>query len=170
MENKINKKVGIVIVVVVVLGVLFATIFLGKQPADVAVAPQEAVLPAPQTSTPVSTPKNPQTTPIDTPKKSVSVYKDGTYSATGSYMSPGGPDQVKVTVALTNDIITSILFTPEPGDNNSAKYQNIFATNYKQYVIGKNIADVYLTKVSGSSLTSKGFNDALAQIKSQAQA
>jgi len=36
-------------------------------------------------------------------------------------------------------------------------------------VIGKNIADVQLSRVSGSSLTPEGFNNALATIKSQAQ-
>ena len=72
-------------------------------------------------------------------------------------------------LTLKNDIITAITVTPEPGDNTSARYQRIFVANYQPLVLGKNIADVSLSKVSGSSLTSRGFNEALTQIKAQAQ-
>jgi hypothetical protein len=41
--------------------------------------------------------------------------------------------------------------------------------DYKQYVVGKKIDEVQLTKVSGSSLTPQGFNDALAKIKAEAK-
>lgn len=51
----------------------------------------------------------------------------------------------------------------------SARFQDLFAQNYKPLVIGKNIDEVQLGKVSGSSLTPMGFNDALAKIKTQAQ-
>ena len=98
-----------------------------------------------------------------------SKYKDGTYSAEGSYQSPGGTETIKVTVVLKNDIITdatvvSILAEREQ----SHEFQGMFISNFKQYVIGKNIDQVHLSKVSGSSLTSGGFNAALTQIKSQA--
>ena len=46
--------------------------------------------------------------------------------------------------------------------------QTDFAANYKSFVEGKNIDEVSLTKVSGSSLSPKGFNDAVEQIKEQA--
>jgi hypothetical protein len=54
-------------------------------------------------------------------------------------------------------------------DGRSERYHNMFISGYQQYVVGKNIASVYLTKVSGSSLTPSGFDDALTQIKSQAK-
>jgi len=107
---------------------------------------------------------------MDKPKNSASIYKNGTYSATGSYMSPGGEDQIAVTLTLKNDIVTSVSATPEAGDRMSARFQNMFISGYQQYVIGKNISSLNLTKVSGSSLTPKGFDSALAQIKSQAKA
>jgi len=161
-ENKSKKNLGIFTGIIVVLGVILATIFLGKKNSDTSVTN------SPQTTTPTTVVNTP-TPPIDIPKKAVSIYKDGTYSATGSYMSPGGLDRLAVTLTLKNDLVTSVSIVPEPGDNTSARYQEKFASGYKQYVLGKNIADVNLTKVSGSSLTPKGFDDALAQIKIQAK-
>ncbi len=103
------------------------------------------------------------------PATSASTYKDGTYSATGSYMSPGGNEQIGVTVTLKNDVITSASVTPKPVSEDGARFQDIFASNFKQYVIGKDISSVKLTTVSGSSLTPGGFNDALAQIEAKAK-
>jgi hypothetical protein len=85
-------------------------------------------------------------------------------------MSPGGEDQIKITLTLANDIITSVSVTPAAGDRTSQRYQNAFISGYKQYVVGQNITNVNLTRVSGSSLTPIGFNNALAQIKAQAKA
>lgn len=109
-------------------------------------------------------------TPIDTTKNSVVLYKDGTYSATGSYMSPGGPDKVGVKLTLANGLITDITVTPMAGDNVSEKYQDKFISGYKTLVLGKKIDGLKLDKVSGSSLTPVGFNDALEQIRAQAKA
>jgi uncharacterized protein with FMN-binding domain len=172
--NKSKKNIGVALSILVILGVLSATIFLGKKPTDTASVDQTTVSATNQPTIPLipatPAPKTALTPPVDVPKKSASIYKDGTYSATGSYMSPGGPDQIGVNVTLKNDIITDVNATPEAGDNTSARYQNKFISGYKAYVLGKNIASVYLTKVSGSSLTPKGFNDAIAQIKVQAKA
>jgi len=85
-------------------------------------------------------------------------------------MSPGGNDQVAVTLTLANDVIVDVTATPSAQDRTSQRYQSRFVSGYKQYVLGKNISDVNLTSVSGSSLTPIGFNNALAQIKAQAKA
>ncbi len=128
-------------------------------------------IPVSTTPTPVTPAPTVSTLPPATvPKQTASVYKDGTYSATGSYMSPGGEDQIMVTLTLTNDVITSVSVTPAAGDRTSERYQNYFISGYKQYVIGYNIASVNLTYVSGSSLTPIGFDDALSQIEAQAKA
>lgn len=99
-----------------------------------------------------------------------SVYTDGTYSATGSYNSPGGEDQVAVTLTLQNDIVTSVTATPKSQDRTSARYQAMFVSGYKKYVVGKDISSVHIAKVSGSSLTGIGFNAAIAKIEAQAKA
>ena len=118
-------------------------------------------VPAPLVSTPP---------PVTVPKQTASVYTDGTYTATGSYMSPGGDEQIKVTVTLASDIITNVSVTSLAYDRTSQSYQDMFISGYKQYVIGQNIASVNLTYVSGSSLTPRGFDNALSQIEAQAKA
>lgn len=105
-----------------------------------------------------------------TTSTAASPYKDGTYTSVGSYRSPAGNESVDVTVILKDGIITGSTVVSEANDPNSKRYQGIFIANYKQYVNGKNIDEVNLSKVSGSSLTSAGFNAALAKIKIQAKA
>lgn len=160
MENK-NKIIGIVCAAVVVCVVVFSSLSLNKKQTDIAAVPT-STLPVVDIA-PIP--------PVDTTKKKPTtfIYKNGTYSATGSYMSPGGPDKLGVSITINDDIITDSTVTNGAGDNTSSKIQDRFISGYKQYVIGKNISDLSLTKVSGASLTPLGFNDALAQIKAKAQ-
>ena len=122
-------------------------------------------------NTPPSSTQAPATAPVTTTttKKQVSVYKNGTYAADGSYGTPEGQVAINVSVTLLSDIITDANVTSVSGDRTSVRYQNKFISGYKQYVVGKNIADVQLSRVSGSSLTPEGFNSALATIKAQAK-
>lgn len=96
-------------------------------------------------------------------------YKNGEYSVTGDYISPGGQQQIGVTLTLFDGAIKDISITPKPSDDDSERYQTIFEKNYKAMVVGKKIDEVKLTKVSGSSLTSRGFQDALEKIKQEAK-
>lgn len=96
-------------------------------------------------------------------------YKNGQYDVTGNYISPGGAETIKVSLTLEDGIIKDITVTPQATRPNSVKFQGLFAANYKPLVIGKNIDEVVLNKVGGSSLTPKGFNDAISQIKEQAK-
>ena len=169
-QNTPNKKAGIAVGVVVVLAVVAAKVMLGHNSAPAADENSLGTSNAGTQTLPGQTATQVQIPPADTAKQSASVYKDGTYSATGSYMSPGGEDQIAVTLTLKNDIITAVSVTPMPGDRMSAKYQGKFVSGYQALVVGKNIADVNLTKVSGSSLTPAGFDNALAQIEAQAKA
>ena len=97
-------------------------------------------------------------------------YKDGTYTAEGDYTSPGGPEQINVTLTLQNNIVTDATVVPEAQRSMSVHFQGLFTANFKPLVIGQNLNAVHLDAVSGSSLTPKGFNDAIAKIKVQAQA
>jgi uncharacterized protein with FMN-binding domain len=98
------------------------------------------------------------------------TYKDGTYKATGSYFSPGGQESVKVSLSLTKDIVTASKVISGANDPTASVYQMSFINGYKLYVIGKDINTIKLSNVSGSSLTSQGFNNALKQIEQQAKA
>lgn len=69
--------------------------------------------------------------------------------------------QADVVTAATLDLL---------GDQGIAHtYQGIFEQGYSAEVIGKKIDTIQLGAVGGSSLTSGGFNDALAQIEQQAR-
>ena len=177
-----NRKNGITLAVVVVALVIAITSYHELTPTVVPVTSQttnqsvsapetQAVAPSSNTS---STASNPATNPVTTTPPPATnkqySYKDGTYTATGAYMSPGGEDQVTVTLTLAHDVITSVNVTPGAQDRTSQRYQDRFISGYKQYVVGKNIASVNVGVVSGSSLTPIGFNDALTQIKAQAKA
>jgi uncharacterized protein with FMN-binding domain len=67
-----------------------------------------------------------------------SAYKDGQYTATGNYISPGGEEQVDVALTLKNGTIEDITFTPKATRPTSVKFQGQFASGYKPLVLGKN--------------------------------
>jgi len=100
---------------------------------------------------------------------STSPYKDGTYTAMSTYQTPETTEPLTVTLTLKDGVVTDATVVGDPQVPETRRYQGIFIANYKQYVIGKNIGTLSLSQVSGSSLTSSGFNAAVAQIKAQAQ-
>ncbi len=168
-----NKKSGWImsIVILLILAIAGYGVFKYTKKDDLAneiaiqPTPTPAIVP-PTPTTSTSTP-TPSTTP---PAATANLYKNGTYTAVGKYNSPGGAEEVGVTVTLVNDVITATTFDAKATRPNSVTYQAKFASGYQVLVIGKKIDEVSLSKVSGSSLTPKGFNDALAQIKVQAKA
>lgn len=95
-------------------------------------------------------------------------YKDGTYDATGSYVSPAGPEEIDVKLTIKDNVVTDATVTAKATAPKSKFMQDAFVGGFKEFVIGKNISEIHLSKVSGSSLTPQGFNDALEKIKTQA--
>lgn len=98
------------------------------------------------------------------------TFKDGTYSATGHYSSPGGAETIEVSLTLKDGIITDANVVSDAFRPMSMRMQGMFVDSYKPLVVGKSLNEVNLSKVSGSSLTPRGFNDAVAQIKTEAKA
>lgn len=97
------------------------------------------------------------------------TYTDGTYEASGSDTNPGGQSSVSVSMTLASGTVTAVTVTPE-ASGTSREYQDKFAGGIAAEIVGKNIDDLNVSKVSGSSLTSGGFNAALEQIKAEAKA
>lgn len=97
------------------------------------------------------------------------AYTDGTYEATGSYANPGGTSSVDVTMTIADNTVTEVDVAPG-ASGTSLSYQEQFIAGIDNEVVGKAVNDIAVSKVSGSSLTSGGFNEALAQIKSEAAA
>lgn len=131
-----------------------------------------------ETTNPAATSANTQTTTNSqsqntttqtTPTTNTSPYKDGTYTATGKYISPGGAQAIKVTLTIKDGVVNSTSAVNNASDEESQKYEDKFIAAYKTYVVGKSIDSLTLGKIAGASLTPKGFNDAVNQIKSQAK-
>jgi uncharacterized protein with FMN-binding domain len=97
------------------------------------------------------------------------TYKDGTYSADGNYVSPNGTETVGVELTLAGGTVTAVNITEHPSNPNTRKFQGEFAGGIASQIVGKNIDELNVSKVAGSSLTSGGFNQAVEQIKSEAQ-
>src|SRR3982750_3855079 len=96
----------------------------------------------------------------------MSKYTDGEYTAEGLY---AGKKSIIVKLKLDDDKIKEVEVTPNtPNIRMSFNLQKKFAAAVPEVVIGKPIEEVHLDKLAGSSLTTKGFNEALDKIKSQA--
>jgi uncharacterized protein with FMN-binding domain len=149
-----SKKVIAGVLALVVVLVVVGAIILTKPKSTMALA--DADKSSSSSSTTAST--------------SNATYKDGTYTSEGSYDSPGGTESVKVTLTLASNTVTDSTVVSEANDPTASSYQSIFISNYKKSVVGKNISDIKLSNVSGSSLTSMGFNSALQKIEAQAKA
>ncbi len=123
-----------------------------------------------QTSSQVESNTNSQASSSSDQVDTSSTFKDGTYTATGTYQSPGGSEEIKITVTVQDNKIADTTATAKAASGTSKQYQQEFVGGYKELVVGKNINDIELDRVAGSSLTSNGFNDALEQIRQEAAA
>ncbi len=101
---------------------------------------------------------------------STGTYVDGEYAGSGEYSNPGGQSSVKVELTLSGGKISDIVVTPEATNGTSKGFQAKFAGGIAGEVVGKSLDELNVTKVSGSSLTSQGFNQAIDQIKADARA
>jgi uncharacterized protein with FMN-binding domain len=95
-------------------------------------------------------------------------YRDGEYSADGTYSAPSGTETIGVDITLENDIVVAVDVTPHATEGTQKKFQLEFVDGIAAEVLGKDIDQLSVTRVSGSSLTSGGFNEALQAIKKQA--
>ena len=98
------------------------------------------------------------------------AYADGTYTADGSYATPESVETITVTVTLEDDVITDVEVTGNPTKRESEQYQSTFIGGISAEVVGKNIDEISVSRVAGSSLTSGGFNEAIQAIKAEAAA
>ena len=99
-----------------------------------------------------------------------STYTDGTYTAEGSYSTPETVESISVTITLADDVITAVEVTGDPQARESKQYQGQFIGGISDEVVGTSIDEISVSRVAGSSLTSNGFNEAIATIKAEAAA
>jgi len=104
-----------------------------------------------------------------TTSSSTVIYKDGSYTASDSYATPGGSEHISVKLTIKANAVSAVSLQQNANNRDSRDYQDAFEQSYRSYVVGKALNSINISRVSGASLTTGGFNAALEQIKSQAQ-
>ena len=115
-----------------------------------------------------ATSESSSTSTARTTAASTGKYADGTYTASGSYQTPETVETISVTLTLDNDVITEVNVIGDPQARETQQYQGQFIGGISDVVVGKNIDEISVSRVAGSSLTSKGFNSAVDKITSEA--
>lgn len=156
-SNKNSAIIGI-IAIVIIAGAVIGTIALKPQSNTASGNNGSSTSSTTSDSTTTSTNIDPNAT-----------YKNGTYTASGSYSTPESTEDIEVTITVSNNKITEASVSQQASSRESRAYQADFASGYKSQVVGKDIATLQLSRVSGSSLTPRGFNEALNIIRSQAK-
>lgn len=96
------------------------------------------------------------------------TYADGTYTADGSYQTPETVESVTVTLTIADGVVKEVEVTGDPQAPETEQYQSKFIGGIADQVVGVDLDDLKVSRVSGSSLTSGGFNAAVESIKEQA--
>jgi len=167
-KPKIHPAVAAIIVIVLVGIVTSIVIVVNSAKSDTSSTSTVSTPVAPTTvSDSTTTPTTPTTTPTST---DTSAYKDGTYAATISYATPGGIESIDATVTIKNGVITDSQLVTSGKTDHAEEHQALFASEYKSLIVGKQVSAVSTVRVSGASLTSNAFDDALDKIKQDAKA
>lgn len=165
-----NKIISFTVVIAVIVLLTVAASALKKEENATASVPSDSNTVLTDTTTTAASDNTSQTTTPATTDVSGVAYKDGTYSSSDSYSSPGGTEDITVKITVASNKITAVSVTQKANNHESEEYQSDFQSGYKSKVVGKALSTLELSRVSGASLTTKGFNDALDAIRSQAEA
>ena len=139
---------------------LLGTAGCGSTPAAEDASPEETA----GTSAPASS----GTSPAGAAEGS-GEYRDGEYTATGSYIPPSNTkEEVTVSLTLSDGIVTGLEVSTSGNHPTSKRYQAEFTDGVQEQVVGKPIDGLNVEKVASSSLTSSGFNKALDTIMREA--
>ena len=115
-----------------------------------------------------ATDPKPDTAPVST--DAAAPYADGTYTAEGSYRTPETVETIEVTLTLQDDAVTAVEVVGDPIAPETKNFQGQFIAGISDVVVGKKLDELQVDRVAGSSLTSEGFDQAVARIKDEAQA
>lgn len=110
------------------------------------------------------------TTTTTNSTSSTGGYNDGTYAASADYSVPHGNNSIKVSLTVKNGVVASVSSSHDYADHESGMYVDWFDAAIDNFVVGKSLGDISLNRVGGASLTTYGFDDALATIANQAKA
>ena len=106
----------------------------------------------------------------NTETESVSRFVDGTYTAAASYFTPRNDEHdVEVELTIANDVVVDATVLYDGAQARTPQHTR-FDDAYASEVVGVSLADISLSRVGGASLTTGAFNEALAEIKTEAEA
>lgn len=96
------------------------------------------------------------------------TYADGTYTAEGTYQTPETIETIQVTLTVADGTVSAVEVTGDPQAPQTEQFQGQFIGGISDVVVGKGLDEITVDRVAGSSLTSGGFNQAVAAIRDQA--
>jgi uncharacterized protein with FMN-binding domain len=174
-NNNTPKIVGaIVISAILLIGVY--TLLIKKSNTSANLATTTTVQSA-ETTEPVATTTTDTTATATTPAadtttaNQASTYKDGTYTKTVNYQIPGGDsNQLTAKITISGDTITAVTASAKYSEQESRQYVNGFESSINSAVKGKKLANTFIGRVGGASLTSGAFNDIVDLVKKDAKA
>jgi len=85
-------------------------------------------------------------------------------TATGQYATPGGSEEIEVALRMRDGVIVEARVRLAAGSGTARQFQEQFASRFAVEVVGRPVAGLEVSRVAGASLTSTGFNKAVAQI------
>jgi hypothetical protein len=157
------KQIGIGILLIAIIGVAVYQFSNTVNNTKVTTNTQAKV--AEITATPIT-----EQSPSTSESTMAATYKNGTYEGIGHYTSPAQQEEVNISITLKDGVVTDATFTGHGTNPTTKKMQGLFTEGFKDEVVGKPIDEINLNVVNGSSLTPKGFMDALQQVKQEAKA
>lgn len=90
------------------------------------------------------------------------------YSTTVNYESPGGQETNTFHLTINRGVITAATVDVVTQIDASIRYQNQFAKELPSVLVGKKLSDLTaIDKLSGASLTTDAFNQALTKLKAE---
>lgn len=96
--------------------------------------------------------------------------KTATYRETVSYDSPGGTDEVTFQFVLNDGVVTDLGLLDSSSNPESGNYITRFMNGVKSKVIGKKLESLgTFSRISGASLTTAAFNEAVKKLKAEAK-
>jgi hypothetical protein len=93
--------------------------------------------------------------------------KTGTFTSDVSYRVPRGTTTVKFSLTLDGGKVTGASATMISGDRESRDYISQYNSGFLKAIKDKNLSDISEVYISGASLTSNAFDNALQTIKTQ---
>jgi hypothetical protein len=118
----------------------------------------------------IAAPVEPMVEPVSVPAEPAETGLNGNYEYEVTYFTPGGATEMTVSFLMENSVITDVSMAGNPQHSTSIQYQRKLQTGLDTLIVGKELTavDAVPSKTSGSSLTPKAFNDALAQLQAEA--